>query len=255
MSVIVGLSGAIGSGKTTFADYLLATEPSHARYESFLVVAEVADAFNQALKAELTFATTDDNLELINQALIWLPEIICDFLHFDTTWNNVAITQRERRLHPELSDKILTYLKTVRHNGALLGQPITAENKEEYRPLLQWLGGYLVAKISKTIWYDEIFRRVELRDNDKKLIVITGLRYPADAESVRRRSGIVTSITRPNAKLQDTHDITESQRHNIAADVQILNNGSLEDLARLAETFYSDCVVGAPKARYQALGK
>lgn len=233
MSILLGITGAIGGGKTTFAKFLANVEPSHAIYETWHVVAEVADAFNQALKAELEFETARSDLDLANQALIWLPESISERLNFDLVWNKLAITKHDNLANSALYEKLWVYLKTARQNPKLLEVQITNDNKETYRPILQWIGGYLVAKASKTIWYSEIFRRIQQHDSDKNLVIINGVRYPSDAEIVRKHGGKIIEITR-ESNVRDSSDPTEASRGEIQADIIVKNNGKLDDLSEQA---------------------
>jgi energy-coupling factor transporter ATP-binding protein EcfA2 len=251
MGQILGITGNIGSGKSTFASLLCDIEPSHATYESGELIAEVADDFNRALSGELAFETTSDNVELTNQALIWFIEAISERLHTEVTWNQLAITRHMVITHPELFEKLFTYIDTAKTNPGLLEQRITADNKADYRPLLQWLGGYLVAKISTTIWYDEIFRRIARHDNDKKLVIVGGLRYPSDEISVREHGGLIVGIERAN-HAADTTDVTESERSGIKPDTRILNNGSLQQLQAVATELANDFIIGKLKPEYIA---
>ncbi|HVI69242.1 MAG TPA: hypothetical protein VM581_02180, partial [Magnetospirillaceae bacterium] len=212
-------------------------------------VIEVANRFNQLLEAELNFETTNDDTELINQALIWMPDIITEHLHFDTTWNHLAITAKAVRTHPELYEKIFTYLTQVHGNLTLVEQTITSANKKDYRPLLQWLGGYLVAKLSPVIWYDELFRRIDLRDARSDLVVIVGLRYPSDAVAIQTRGGRVLTMSRTGLSADET-DITEVQRSSIVPDITIINNGTLEALRITAQALWNDIAAGAAKKQY-----
>jgi len=207
-------------------------------------VAEVADAFNQALRAEMTFEMTLGDIDLINQALIWLPDAISERLHFDTTWANIAIHKHDTLAHPELYDRLFSYLKTVQEKPELLDKIITAKNKSNYRDLLQWLGGYLVAKLSKTIWFDETIRRIELHDADKKLVIVGGVRYPNDAEVIAQNGGRIVAVTRPGHEQKNT-DITEAQRSLIKPDITVANDGTLKDLRLVAERLWAD--IGAQK--------
>ena len=251
MSEIIGITGAIGSGKTTLSNLLVQLEPDHALYESSQLVAEVADDFNAALKGELAFETTNNEVELVNQALIWFTEAIVERLHHDVTWNQLAITKQQLTTHPELFEKLFVYLTLVKTQSNLLSERITKENKTTYRPLLQWIGGYLVAKISPTIWFEEIFRRIGLHDSDKKLIVINGMRYPAQAEFIQRRGGKIIEIIRPGL-VSDTHDITEASRAQITPDIRVINNGTPEDLQKIAEKLWLDLSVGKVDREYRA---
>lgn len=250
--IVLGITGAIGSGKSTLSTMLAKNEPSHALYESRQIVSELAEDFNHALSGELAFETTSDPIELANQALIWFTEAIAERLHLNVTWNQLAITKQQLAAQPELFEKLLVYLDHVKADPNLLKSAITAENKATYRPLLQWIGGYLVAKLSPTIWFDEIFRRVLRFDSDKKLIIVNGLRYPNDAEVVKKHSGSIIEITRPGLA-DETNDITEASRAQITADCRVLNNGELGDLERLAEALWYDASISQLKPDYKAV--
>lgn len=241
----------IGSGKSTFAQLLCTIEPSHATYESGELIAEVADDFNRALSGELAFETTSDNVELTNQALIWFIEAISEKLHQELTWNQLAITKHAVATRPELFEKLFAYVEAAKVDPSILDQRITAVNKATYRPLLQWLGGYLVAKITNTIWYDEIFRRIALHDEDKKLVIIGGLRYPSDAMCVREHGGLIIGIERADHNA-DVTDVTESARSEIKPDTIIRNNDSLQQLEAVATELVNDLIVGKLKPEYRA---
>ncbi|MGH7196446.1 MAG: hypothetical protein ACREGJ_01610 [Candidatus Saccharimonadales bacterium] len=254
MGVLIGLTGEIGSGKSTFAACLTDDESSHALYETGMLVAEIGERFNQALKAEFEFETAPNDTELVNQVLIWLVDAINEQLHHDVTWNQIAITKHDLLAHPKLYEKLFIYLKQAHKQPAILGKRITPKNKEVYRPLLQWIGGYLVAKVSPTIWYDELMRRVQLRDDDKKLVIVTGVRYPSDAEVIRGQGGYVIAIERPNHS-SDTKDVTEAERRAIKPDVIVLNNGTVKDLQKTAEQLWNDLCISKHQAKYTALAR
>ncbi len=224
----------------------------HAVYESREIVSEVADDFNRALSGELAFETTSEPIELINQSLIWFVEAINEKLHQNVTWNQLAITRRHLAAKPELFEKAFTYLTTAQEHPEILNTSITAQNKATYRPLLQWIGGYLVAKISSTIWFDEIFRRIDLHDGDKNLVVINGLRYPSDAAVVRAHGGIILEIQRPLESEQDPRDITEVNRGDIKPDIVLLNNGSINELEAIAAKLWADLSISSYQKQYSA---
>jgi len=251
MGELLGISGAIGSGKTTFARLIGQTVENHAIYETSMVIIEVANRFNQLLEAELNFDTANDDTELVNQSLVWMPDIISEHLHHETTWAHLAITSKDQRIHPELYKKLFDYLKNVRANHKLVEQTITTVNKVEYRSLLQWLGGYFVAKISATIWYDELFRRIDLHESRRSLVIISGVRYLSDAELVRQHRGRIICISRPNLK-PSGDDITELESLKIEPDITVVNNGTVQDLQKLTEEIWNDIATGAPKKTYMA---
>lgn len=250
MGELLGITGGNDSGKTTLAGLLGQLVENHAVYETGELVIEIGNRFNQLLEAELNFDTTDDDTELVNQALIWMPDVIAEVLHHDTTWNHLAITLKDRHARPELYDKLYGYLHAVKQDHRLIEHTITSENKTLYRPFLQWLGGYFVAKISPTIWYDELLRRIDLHETHRDLIIINGVRYISDAAILKGRGGRIVSIKRPRVEHQA--DVTESEISRIHPDITVHNNGSIADLQRLSETIWNDIAAGAPHREYYA---
>lgn len=251
MGELLGITGAIGSGKTTFAVLLSDQVEDHACYETSTPIIEVANRFNQLLEAELNFETTDDDTELVNQVLIWMPDILTEHLHFDTTWNRLAVTAKDKRIHPELYEKLFAYINQVRASQNIVEQTINIDNKHIYRSLLQWLGGYLVAKLGPTIWLDEIFRRIDMHDATRSLVTITGLRYPSDSELVRKHRGRIIHVVRDTPQ-PDNNDITEAQRSLITPDITVFNNGTLEQFEAVATALWNDIAAGKPKKEYRA---
>jgi len=254
MGVLIGITGATGSGKSTFAKALAECEPDHSIYETYQLIAEVGNAFNQALKAELEFATARNDTELVNQALIWLPDTIEDHLHTEVSWSQLAIKRHETLVRPNLYGKLFSYLKTAKQNPAILDKPITIKNLATYRTLLQWLGGYFISKINKNIWYNELMRRVDNHDGTKSLVIVCGVRYPSDATTIKKRGGKIIAVQRPGikAKVSDLTDINEATRHIIRPDHTILNNGKSKDLQLAAENIWRDLGAGKAKSRYTA---
>jgi energy-coupling factor transporter ATP-binding protein EcfA2 len=251
MAEVLGITGAIGSGKTTFATALASVEPRSSVYESGQIVIELANQFNQALASEMSFELAANDTELVNQALIWFCESIAEQLHQDVTWSQLALTAHRLAMHPQYYEKLFVYLKHAKADSTLVKQSINSSNKQQYRPLLQWLGGYLVATVGKTIWFDEIFRRIDRYDADKRLVIITGLRYPSDAHIVRQHNGRIIEVSRPGSKVRNG-DITEANRADIVVDTTVINNGTLEQFTNLAERLYSDIVSNTLAKTYKA---
>lgn len=251
MSELIGITGKIGSGKSTFAKFLADTVESNAIYETSDVIIEVANRFNQLLEAELNFAVTEDKIELINQTLIWMPDIVSQDLHHDISWTQIAIHPKDVRTHPEQYGKLISYLDHVYANRKLVETTITSVNKADYRGLLQWLGSYFVTKISKTIWYDELLRRIALRDAQTSLVIVVGVRYKSDAACLIERGGRIIKITRRNDG-RETKDATEAEQSLIDPDVTIYNNGTPEQLQNIAEVLWNDLAANKLKRNYSA---
>jgi hypothetical protein len=252
MGVLIGITGALGSGKSTFAKALADCEPDHSLYEIYQLIAEVGNDFNKALAAELDFATARNDIELINQALIWLPETIEDHLHADVSWSQLAIKHHDTLVHPNSYGSLFAYLRVIREKPKILAKPITIKNIDTYRPLLQWLGGYLARKVNKHIWYHELMRRVDSSDGTKSLVIVCGVRYPSDATTIKKRGGKIISVRRPglSARMNSLADISQASRHIIRPDIIILNGGSAKDLSKLAKNVWQDIGLGKHKAKY-----
>lgn len=252
MAELIGITGAIGSGKSTVAELLGQLVQNHAHYEMSGPIIEVANRFNQLLEAELNFETTDEDIELVNQVLIWMPDVVNEHLHHDVTWTQLALIAKDMRVHPELYEKLLIYMTKVHGDHTLVEHTITSKNKNNYRELLQWIGGYFIAKISPTIWTDEVFRRIDLHEQFRDLVLFGGIRYLSDAESVRQHAGRIIKVTRPS-EVQPGGDVTEAERGKIDADITVINNGTLEQLQLLLETVWNDIAAGTPKKEYSAV--
>lgn len=233
--ILVGISGGIGHGKTTFANYLAACSERHRHWESSDLIIDVANA----LRARGGEAPNPDNLEAINHWLAPLPDILAREVRGQTSLEAIAITADRLAATPENYGKLFEYLRLLGAQPRLRTVRISPRNKRAFRPLLQWLGGYLVNVIGGDIWFAEIVRRIQA-DDTLELATVGGLRYPADARQIRQAGGYIVNITRPGRRQLDHKDLTERQRELIAADATILNNGSLDQLRLSAEQFWSD---------------
>jgi energy-coupling factor transporter ATP-binding protein EcfA2 len=251
MAELIGITGAIGSGKSTVAEFLGQLVQNHAHYEMSGPIVEVANRFNQLLEAELNFETTDTDIELVNQVLIWIPDVISEHLHRDVTWTQLAINPKDMRIHPELYEKLLIYIARVRENPAVAEKTITTENKNDYRDLLQWIGGYFMTKISPIVWTEEVFRRIDIHEQFRELILFSGIRSLSNAESVRQHKGRILRVTRPDEQ-KVVNDITEAERDQIMPDITVVNNGSLAQLQLVLENVWNDIAAGKPKKEYKA---
>jgi len=252
MAELIGITGAIGSGKSTVAELLGQLVQNHAHYETSGPIIEVANRFNQLLEAELNSEMTDENTKLVNQVLIWMPDVVSEHLHCEVTWTQLALNPKDMHAHPELYEKLLLYMSNARANRKLPEQTITAENKNSYRELLQWLGGYLVAKIGPTVWLDEVFRRIDLHEQFRELVIVSGVRYLSDAAVVRSHSGHILHVSRPGKGIPGS-DVTEVERTKIDVDITVVNNGSLGQLQRVLENVWNDIAAGNTKKEYKAV--
>jgi hypothetical protein len=231
------MTGPIGHGKTTFADALTELEPSTVHFESSLIIAEVANAF----QAVLTDIPDPYNVERLNNWLKALPPILLNTVHVRCTFDQIKLDQKSMEEHPVEYQKLILHVENMQRKPELMTQTITKENKESFRPLLQWLGGYLVQKIDSGIWYNEIVRRIRQAEAaGAKLCIVGGLRFPTDAAILRGAGAIIVKVYRPGHLQSDMLDPTERERQNIRVDCTIMSNGTVADAKKFAQTFLED---------------
>lgn len=247
--IVLGLTGPIGHGKTTFANAIRDVEPKTTHLESSLLIAEVANAWQATL--ETPFDPYDINA--LNDWIRKLPPIIEKTLDTPCTFDKIRLDPDSVEDHPIEYQKLILHAENLRRNFTLAQQEITVENKEAYRPLLQWLGGYLVSHLDKGIWYNEIARRVELaKAAGTAVCLVGGLRFPSDAAILRKTGAIIVKIYRPGHLQNDMLDPTERERDNIHADTTIMSNGTVDDLGRCATVLLDDIRNDRLQVLYQA---
>lgn len=210
-------------------------------------IIEIASAWQLAVPQ----AFDPHDVTALNEWIRELPNILQDLFGIQTTYEDLKI-------HPEAAmTSPIEYQKLLHHAALLVAHPelalqrITAENKEDYRPLLQWLGSYLPPRIDEGMWYREIVRRAShFAKSGGKLCVSGGIRYPIDAQIWRNAHGTVIKVHRPEKHENDLTDPTERERNNIVADTTIINNGTVDDLRRLAPLVLCDIEEDTLKPEY-----
>jgi hypothetical protein len=235
--VIVGLTGGIGYGKTTFAALLANNAKFHRHWESWEVIAEVANA----LRHENSVHPTPDNIAGINAWLAPLADIIATCAHCPADFTQFALNPKRLKADPLHFAKLFEYLTLMQAKPELQTGDITDVNRQQFRSLLQWLGGYLVKTVNEGIWYDEIIRRIHLAEStDLELATVGGVRFPGDAERLRNARAYIIEIRRPGMEEADKQDLTERERKLITTDSTVINDGTLEHLAHCAKQVYDD---------------
>ncbi|MEI7522367.1 MAG: hypothetical protein WCJ86_02765 [Candidatus Saccharibacteria bacterium] len=225
--IIIGMTGPISHGKTTFADAIEKIEPSTIHFESSLIIAEVINA----LHASTDKIPSPYDVDSINEWLKPLPSILLEVLGVKCNIEQIRISQSDADKHPIEYDKLMLHIEGLQRDPSLISKAIDSDNKESFRAILQWVGGYLVKKVSSDIWYDEIIKRAHKAEQDGfNVCIIGGLRFPSDAKIVHQAGGIIIKVYRPDHLQYDILDPTERERDNIACDSTIMSNGTIEDM-------------------------
>lgn len=231
------MTGPIGHGKTTLANAVAELVPQTVRFESSSIVSEIANAWHATLKEP--FDPYD--LDALNNWVKRLPEILENKLQVHCTFEKLKIEAKAIEYHPIEYQKLLLHAENLQRDFTMAKHDITADNKEAYRPLLQWLGGYLVNRVNPGIWYNEIVRRVKLaEESGAELCIVGGLRFPEDADILRKAGGIIIKVYRPGHLQNDMLDPTERERDDIVVDTTILSNGTIDDIKPFAKKFLED---------------
>ncbi len=246
--LLVGMTGPISHGKTTFASALAEFEPLTIHLESSLVIAQVANQMHIAL----TKVPDPYDINSLNDWLKFLPKILEETVHAKTTYERLKLDQQQVEQHPVEYQKLIMHVENLRRNPQMARQAITIDNKESYRPFLQWIGGYLVQRIDAGIWYNQIVRLVkDAESTGCMLCIVGGLRYPTDAAILRNAGGVIVKVYRPGHLQNDMLDPTERERDNIPVDSTIMSNGTVEEAKQCAAVFLKDLREGNLKTLYQ----
>ena len=250
--IIVGISGAIKSGKTTLAQLLTAVDSAHSVHmETSTIIVELADDFNAALASRLELLRSD-KIEAINAVLETLAPALSLIAGSELRVADIAVHSEDAAAAPEWYNKLFEYCQQVTTDPSLVTQPITSLNKSTYRALLQWIGGYVLYRLKEPLlWYMELKRRIDDLAPDISLVALTAPRQPAEAEYVQSMGGKVILIERPEL-IADRTDVTERRVAEIVPDIRVINDSSLEALQVCAVRLRTDLFNNQPQAEYRA---
>ncbi len=250
----IALEGPIGHGKSTFAQMLQKAAPQSVHLESSTVITEVANAFQDCINESVHFS----DIEALNKWLLPLPGILKDIVRVDTKVEALTFNAQDVNEQPRSFEKLFDYARMIASQPDMLHQDITPANKSQFRGLLQWLGGYLSARVDEEIWFSELVRRCEEADTQQppqetlEFGILSAVRMPGDERVMRRIGGHIVRIIRPAMIAQDLHDPTESSRQLIHPDTVVHNDGTLSDLRPVATELMNDIRTGTLRGIYFA---
>ncbi|MDB5176024.1 MAG: hypothetical protein JWM81_882 [Candidatus Saccharibacteria bacterium] len=253
--IIVGITGSIGHGKTTFANYLGQSAPSHIHFESSDIIIEIANALRTRsipIEPHVQYSDADRNI-LLAAWLKDLPGYLLTHTRVKVSYDSLKVTAADFAAKADHYERLFSYFTYLVADIIPQQQIITADNKAQFRPLLQWLGGYLAKNVSGTLWFDEIVCRALEAPAD--IVTAGGVRFPADTISLRKYPrSVILAVHRPHIGVSDANDVTERERSMVVYDSLIINDGNLEDLAACSRKVYHDLVANHLQTEYRAAG-
>lgn len=244
--VIFGITGAIGNGKSTFGDFLTSGSDSYVHWEASDLVIEVANDLRQASPTH----PPDNDTAAISPWLAPLSDIVAQRLHVTASDDQLSISPSRLKASCQSFTKLFEYLSDMQQKPTDQMVSINRTNKSDFRPLLQWLGGYLILVLGN-VWFDEIVRRLHA-SHGIELAVIGGLRYPADAASLAAAGAVILEVQRPGLAAADATDLTERERQDIPIDTRVINDSGLAEFKRCAQQVIADESAGRLRAQYKA---
>lgn len=237
---IFGITGPIGHGKSTLANAMMSLENPSIHIESSMIISAVANEWFATFPKELLIDPID--YHILNRWMGDLARVLSQQIR-QVEPNKLAITHDQVIGESKYYYKLFMHLNLMRQGVIPIGEAITEANKDKHRTILQWLGGFLVERVDPGIWYDEIENRLKSADKEGvRLAVVGGLRYPYDAEVIKRNNGIIIKLVRADLPERELADITEERRKDIPIDTTIVSDAKPSGLEELAKALFSDYI-------------
>ena len=115
------------------------------------------------------------------------------------------------------------------------------EHKERFRPMLQWWGADFRRHYKgESYWLDKMLDKMQTI-SDREVLVITDVRYPNEAELVKKAGGLMIRVDRETGQ-EDPHSSENLLDDFEGFDYRLTNNGTLKDLeAKVAKIVGVHC--------------
>lgn len=239
---IFGITGPIGHGKSTLANALMTLEQPAIHLETSMIISGVANEWWATFPKELLIDPID--YRLLNRWMGDLARVLSQQIrHVEP--RQLEITHEQVISQSKYYYKLFMHLNLIRQGVIPLDEAIDENNKDKHRTILQWLGGYLVEKVHPGIWYEEIERRLkEAADSGVKLGIVGGIRYPHDAEIIKRNGGVILKLIRKDLPERELADITEEHRGEIVPDSTVISDAKPSALNELVKALWHDYLLG-----------
>lgn len=247
---VLGVTGPIGHGKSTLANALMDLEHPSVHMETSILISRVANEWLPNIPRTLLLNKTD--FDALNLWTDNLSEIVSRQLR-KVNPSALRITQANIDKEPRYTEKLFAYLDYIRQGVVGFGETITEENKDRHRAILQWLGGFLVYRVDKGIWFEEIESLIQKAEADGvRLYVVGGVRYKYDAQVLRRNGGIIIKLVRADLPEREVNDITEQERNQIRADTTFISDASPRALNEVSHAFFHDLLLNDLSSEYNS---
>lgn len=117
---------------------------------------------------------------------------------------------------------------------ANLGYEKAKDYCPEVRRTLQRFGTESIRAIDDEFWIRAAFTRINERRSNGTPVVVTDVRYPNEADAIRKANGFLVRITRDLPEGGDAH-ISERSMDGYREDLWVANNGTQQELESVAE--------------------
>lgn len=114
----------------------------------------------------------------------------------------------------------------------------TKDRYPEARRVLQHLGTEFGRAIDPDVWRNLARQKIKAAVAEGKHVILTDLRFQNEADLIWELGGVVVKVIRPDWKddSNTTHS-SETELEGIVADIELINDGTLDDLrAKVVES-------------------
>ena len=120
--------------------------------------------------------------------------------------------------------------RPVRYREALaaVGYEAAKDRLPEFRRVLQEYGTGLRASLGEDVWVTALLRRLPLV-SDHVPVAVTDVRFPNEAEALKRRGFVLVRLVRDTGLAADPHP-SEAGVDSLPVDYEVRNDGTPEDL-------------------------